>query len=121
MWERGKVIAAVLAAICCSALGDVAISQAMQQVGDTPGGLLAQLAALINVFALVGVLCHLTFLLVYLYALSREDLSFVLPLTALDYVLVSLFAVLWVGAEVDEARWAGTLLVAAGVAMIARS
>lgn len=108
-WNRGKIVLALLFAICCSALGDVAISQAMRALHAGQNWIF---------FALVGVLCHLTFLGIYLSALSREEMSFVLPLTALDYVLVTLFAVTWAGETVGGLRWGGTLLVAAGVGLL---
>lgn len=110
--QRSKVVAALLFAICCSALGDVAISQAMQALHQGHGWLF---------FLLIGLLGHATFLAIYLAALSREDMSFVLPLTALDYVLVTIFAVTWAGEDVGSLRWAGTLLVAAGVGLLVRN
>ena len=109
--ERGKLVAAMLIAICCSSLGDVAISQAMQAIYRGQEWLL---------FLLGGLLCHMAFLGLYLAALSREEMSFVLPLSAMDYVLVTLFAVTWTGENVGGLRWAGTLLVAAGVSVLVR-
>jgi len=105
--RRTRVCLALLVAIGCSSLGDVAISQAMQQIYAT--------GSLLNRFLVMGLLCHFAFLVIYLYALQKEDLSFVLPLTAMDYVLVTLIAALTVGEHVSPRRWAGTLLVALGV------
>lgn len=111
--QRTRVCLALLLAMGCSSLGDVAISQAMQQVYAT--------GKLLNAFLLMGLLCHLSFLVIYLYALKKEDLSFVLPLTAMDYVLVTLIAALAVGEDVSPQRWAGTLLVALGVGITVKS
>lgn len=85
MSARIKVTLAILVAIGCSSVGDVAISQSMQKVHAVPGGLLDQLRAVLNSFMLLGILCHMAFLGLYLYALSKEDLSFVLPLTTRRY------------------------------------
>ena len=112
IWKRGKLVIALLFASCCSAVGDVAISQAMRALhGGQPW----------QFFLLIGLLGHACFLAIYLAALTREDLSFVLPLTALDYVLVTMLAVIWAGEDVGSLRWAGTLLVAAGVGLLVRN
>lgn len=110
-WQRSKLVLAILLAIGCSSLGDVALSQAMRALYGGQSWL---------PFLLIGLLGHASFLAIYLAALSREDLSFVLPLTSLDYVLVTVLAVLWAGEAVGSLRWAGTLLVAAGVALLVR-
>ncbi|MBX3172395.1 MAG: EamA family transporter [Candidatus Eremiobacteraeota bacterium] len=112
IWRRSKVVAALFFAICCSSLGDVAISQAMRALHQGHSWLF---------FLSIGMVGHAIFLAVYLASLSREDMSFVLPLTALDYVLVTIFAVTWAGEEVGSLRWAGTLLVAAGVGLLVRN
>lgn len=110
--ERTRVALAILGAICLSSTGDVAISQAMRNV--PVWGLASPMLGL-------GILCHMGFFGIYLYALRREDLSFVLPLTALDYVLVTLLAAFAVGEAVSPRRWAGTLLVALGVGVTLKS
>lgn len=112
IWKRSKLVAALLFGSCCSALGDVAISQSMRALhgGHTWLPML-----------LLGLLGHASFLAIYLAALSREDMSLVLPLTAVDYVLVTILAVNWAGEDVGSLRWAGTLLVAVGVGLLLRN
>ena len=55
----------------------------------------------------------------YLLALRRSDLSFVLPLTAASYPLSALSARFYLREDVGTTRWIGTLLIAAGVAIVA--
>jgi uncharacterized membrane protein len=50
-----------------------------------------------------------------------RDSSYVLPLTAADYVLVTLLAYFLLGEPVCAFRWTGSVLVAAGLAIVARS
>ena len=50
--------------------------------------------------------------------LSWADLSFVLPVTSLGYVLAALMGKLFLAEEVSWPRWAGTLLIVAGIALV---
>jgi drug/metabolite transporter (DMT)-like permease len=50
--------------------------------------------------------------------LSVENVSFVIPLTALSYVIGALGGAFFLGERVDWQRWIGVLLVCAGVALV---
>jgi bacterial/archaeal transporter family protein len=118
---RVAVLVALAVAIFCSSIGDVAISQAMKVAGATPGDWADQARAALNGYLFAGVGLHITFMLLYMFALSREELSFVLPMTALDYVLVTVFAAVWAGEDISAIRWASSILVSGGVALVAKS
>lgn len=115
--NRAVVLGLLLVAVFCSSLGDVAISQGMKLVGAASD----PWAALLNPYLFGGVGLHMGFMVLYVAALSREELSFVLPVTGLDFVLVGLFAAVWAGEDLGFLRWTGTLLVSAGVGLVARS
>lgn len=110
-------------AVVLGAFGDICLSRGMKTVGgiehQTPWHALA--FASTNPFVIGGVLLLISFLMLYLASLSWEELSFVLPLTAADYVLVTLFAFILLGENVTYLRWMGSVLVAAGVVLVARS
>jgi drug/metabolite transporter (DMT)-like permease len=53
--------------------------------------------------------------------LSWADLSFVVPATALNYVVGAAGSALFLRERVDRTRWAGVLLVCVGVAVICAS
>ncbi|MEZ5404433.1 MAG: EamA family transporter [Bryobacteraceae bacterium] len=57
----------------------------------------------------------------FLQLLAIEDLSFAVPATAASVVLETLAAQVVLGEAVRAQRWAGAILVAAGVAFLARS
>ncbi len=54
-----------------------------------------------------------------LVLLSWEPISFVIPASALSYVVGTLGAKYILGEEISVARWAGVVLVCAGVALVA--
>jgi len=53
--------------------------------------------------------------------LSWADLSFVVPATALNYVVGAAGSALFLREQVDRTRWAGVLLVCIGVAVMCAS
>lgn len=110
-------------AVVLGALGDVSLSKGMKYLGATHFENIYQagLAGITNVYVVGGVMLLISFLLLYLASLSWEELTFVLPLTAADYVLVTLLAYFLLHEDVSPLRWAGSVLVAAGIGLVARS
>lgn len=53
-----------------------------------------------------------------LVVLSRENVSLVVPVTALSYVAGALGGKFFLGEQVTRRRWAGVLLVCIGVAVV---
>jgi drug/metabolite transporter (DMT)-like permease len=53
--------------------------------------------------------------------LSWDDLSFVVPVTALNYVVSAAGSAVFLRERVDRTRWAGVLLVCVGVAVMCAS
>jgi len=69
----------------------------------------------------LGVLCMTLFLLCHMLVLSWADYSFVMPFSALGYVLVPLVGVVWFGEVVHTARWIGIGLIVFGVVLVGRT
>lgn len=120
--NRTKVLVAMFFATIFIAFGDISLSKGMKIVGGMSLHSLPQLvAAIANVYVIAGVLLQMAFLGLYLAALSWEDLSFVLPLTAFNYVVVTLLAFAVLHEDVSPQRWLGSLLVATGIAFVTRT
>lgn len=118
-----KVMIVMFIAVVFGALGDVSLSKGMKAVNamDTGGVLGTFIATMTNPYVILGIGLLITFLLLYLASLSWEELSYVLPLTAADYVLVTLFAYFLLKEDVSPMRWAGSVLVAIGIGLVART
>ncbi|WP_052128214.1 EamA family transporter [Neosynechococcus sphagnicola] len=107
-------------------LGYAGLSYGLHQVGAmSPSNPLAifffGLQVFSNLWVLLGVLSMIASLLLYLVAISRLDLSYVLPILASNYVLTTLVGWLILGEKVSAPRWIGTLLITAGVLMVGLS
>jgi drug/metabolite transporter (DMT)-like permease len=118
--DRGRILLIMLVAVVALALGETALAKGMKQAGRAEAGWLALAAAVVrNGWILTGAALLVVHLGLYLLALRRADLSFALPLTAASYPLSALLARFYLREELGTARWLGTLLITAGVAIVA--
>ncbi len=102
------------------AVGDVLLSRGMKDLGAISLHHWSHvITALFNPWVAAGTLLLVGFLAGYTSALSWADLTYVLPATALGYVLVALLSVWFLGEHVTATRWVGILLVTAGVGFVA--
>ena len=117
---RGRVLVIMLVAVIALAVGETLLSRGMKQVGRAGGGWLDQAMAVArNAWVGVGLVLLLVHVGLYMLALQSADLSFVLPLTAASYPMAALPAKFYLREDVGTARWAGTLLITVGVAIVA--
>jgi uncharacterized membrane protein len=72
-------------------------------------------------FLIAGVAVLIFWTLSRMTLLSRADLSYVLPVTAIGYVLNVLAGRIVLAEQVSTARWAGTMLIVAGSALVSRT
>ena len=121
-----KTFLVVLVAVVLGGTGHVLLAKGMRPIGDLTeapagrlGGMIAR--AVTNPWVLLGVALQASFFFLYLALLSRADVSQVLPMTALDYIVVALLAQWLLGEGVAMVRWAGIVFIVLGVALVART
>ena len=117
---RTWVLLAVI--VVANAVGNILLGYGMRQVGDitsySPVDLVASgLQAMANPWVLGGVALLLVFFVAHAIVLNWADLSYVLLVTAIGYVLVALLSRLALGEQVSTLRWIGTVAITAGVAL----
>jgi drug/metabolite transporter (DMT)-like permease len=103
--------------------GELCVARAMKAVGEVkdfrPAALLALIPRILRVpWMWAGVALMATAFFSLLAMLSRENVSLVVPVTALSYGAGALGGRLFLGEQVTPRRWAGVLLVCAGVALV---
>ncbi len=121
-----KTLLSLTIAIIAVSIGDVLLSRGMKQIGAISSyepRLLLKVGAQIftHPTILVGILCLAVFFFIWLAVLSWSDLSFVLPLTALSYVVTAVLALFFLGETITPLRWAGTILICLGVVLVTKS
>lgn len=121
-----KTFCIVLIAAAIGGTGHVMLSKGMRTIGDlteaAPGmfGPMVWRAAT-NHWVILGVVLQATFFSIYLTLLSRANITLVLPMTAMDYVVVALLAQVVLGETVTMARWVGIGFVTTGVLLVSRT
>jgi drug/metabolite transporter (DMT)-like permease len=75
--------------------------------------------ALANPFVVIGILLLLGFMWSYMTALSFADLTYVLPATAISYVVMIVLSILWLHEHVSAQRWVGVAFIVIGVGVVA--
>jgi len=135
--SRWATVIIMVIAVTAVTIGDLFMSQAMRELGPLElvtlgpwwAGELKVSSLLLEIYELgwliftqgkvwVAIIFMLTFLVLWMVALSWSDLTFVMPLTALTYVFNAILVGPFLGEEVTPLRWFGTLLIAAGVALV---
>jgi uncharacterized membrane protein len=74
-----------------------------------------------NPWVLLGVALQAAFFFMYMALLSREDVSKILPLTTISYVVVGLLAQFMLAEAVTPLRWTGIGLIVLGVLLVGRT
>lgn len=113
----------LLIAICAQTLGDVFLTRGMKSIGeiDTLNAIeLMQIGVKVftTPYIWLGIVILGIFFGLYLIALSWADLSYVLPVTAFGYVLNAIMSWQLLGERISTARWLGTIIICAGVALV---
>jgi drug/metabolite transporter (DMT)-like permease len=104
----------------------VFLKKGVSQVGEVKKVDAAELvrvvkAGITNPSVLLGVLFETLFFGCLLVLLSRSDVSFLWPLTALGFVMTTLAALIFLREEVSSIRWAGVVFIMIGTALISYS
>jgi drug/metabolite transporter (DMT)-like permease len=113
-----KTFSVLLLFIALKQVGNLALAWGMKHLAESSSDApLAFLRSVLNPYVLLGIGALIVALLVRIVLLSLSDLSFVLPVTAVGYVLSALLGKIVLHEEVTSTRWLGTLLIFAGAAL----
>lgn len=110
----------LLGVVIFGASGDALLSRGMRQLGEISLDHWQRVIfAVLHPWVALGVLLLIAFFASYMTALSWADLTYVLPATSIGYVLLAFIAKFVLHEHVSTTRWAGIVLIAAGVGFVA--
>jgi drug/metabolite transporter (DMT)-like permease len=92
--------------------------QALGGIGNTPAALIG---ALFHPWVAAGVALLIVWTFAHMALLSWADLSYVMPVTAIGYVVTAFAGKFFLGEVVSPTRWAGIVLITAGVTLVGRT
>ena len=103
--------------------GELCVTRAMKEIGEVhdfrPAALVRFLfRALRGGWMWIGIAMMTVAFFALLAALSFENVSFVVPVTALSYAAGAVGAVLFLRERISPQRWIGVLIVCAGVTIV---
>ena len=99
------------------AAGNLSLAWGMKH-SSSSGDRLHYLRAMLDPAVALGVALLILSVLTRMALLSLADLSFVLPVTAIGYVLAAFLGKTFLHETVSGQRWAGTVLIVIGAAMV---
>ena len=105
--------------IVTNVVGNVLMSWGMKhqnaQLGLSP---ITYIRLIFSPWVLLGTMLLIVWLVSRMTLLGWADLSYVLPVTAIGYVLIALVGRYFLGEEISYRGWAGTLLIVAGTTLV---
>ncbi len=117
--------ALILIGVLLNAGAQLLLKAGVTPLGELSVGLHNLLPTTIKVLTqwpiLAGMVCYVVSLGVWIVGLSRVEVSIAYPMLSMGYVVNALLAWWLFGEALGPMRWAGLLLILAGVVVIARS
>src|SRR3989449_1803169 len=107
-----KLLFILLIGLIFEAAGVVLLKKGITQVSEVKNIAPAQVIRIIkagvtNPTVLLGVFFEALFFACLLVLMSKSDITFLWPLTALSFVMTTLAALIFLGEKVSPVRWAG--------------
>src|SRR3984885_8792828 len=118
---RAKTRLFAVLTILSNVAGNSALTKGMQELGPIGNSPAALIGALFHPWVALGVALLIVWTLTHMALLSWADLSYVMPVTAISYVVTAFAARLLLNESVSLARWVGIVLVTTGVMLVGRT
>lgn len=74
-----------------------------------------------NITVLSGMAMYFLSAAIWLYLLTKLEISVVQPILALTYVVTPILAIVFIGENVPAVRWLGIVVIITGVFIVART
>jgi len=122
---RIKTLVMVFALVICANIGDLTLKRGMTEIGAvdlSAAGLAHSLwLSITNAKIWIGIVFLLGFMASYMTVLSWADYSYVMPVGAFGYAMLTLLAVVFLHEHVSPRRWVGVMVVCIGVLLVGRT
>ena len=95
---------------------------ALNNAGEVYGSsLISAISVLLNPYVAAGMVLYVSSAAIWLWVLSKVDISLAYPFVSLSFVLTLIFGVTVFNEPVNSSKLAGTALIVIGCALVARS
>jgi uncharacterized membrane protein len=118
--HKTRVFAALV--IFTNVVGNLLLTMGLRQVGSLVGSPpMAYIQALFHPLVAAGVSLLVVWMIAQMTLLSWADLSYVLPVTSIGYVLAAVAGRVFLHEQVTLNRWGGVGLIVLGVVLVSRT
>ena len=117
-----KTVILTLVVVFSNVIGNFSLSRGMR--GTDPrvfDSTLGYIEVLFNPWVAAGVCLLLLWMFSQMALLSFADLSYVLPVTSIGYVLSAVAGRVFLHEQISPGRWTGVFLIMAGVVLVGRT
>jgi uncharacterized membrane protein len=104
--------------IALKAAGNLSLAWGMKHLPAAGANPLSYIRAMFDPYVALGVIALIVALLTRMVLLSLADLSFVLPVTAVGYVIAAFLGKVVLHELVTGQRWLGTILIFLGAVLV---
>lgn len=112
---RIKTLICATVVVLSNVFGNLFLKKGMPAELPTPW---SYITVLFHPWVARGVILLILWLMSRMTLLSWADLSYVLPVTCIGYVLVAVVGHILLDEQIPAKRWAGIVLIVAGVALV---
>ena len=116
--SKFRVFVLAFAVVSLNAAGNLSLAWGMKHTEGVSLNPLGYLRAMLNPYVTLGTILLILWLLTRMALLSWADLSFVLPITGVGYILAAALGYFFLNEGITGMHWTGTLLIFAGTAMV---
>jgi len=121
-----KLLLILLIGLVFESAGVVLLKKGISNIGEVKTVNAAEMVRILKAGAtspqiLLGVFFEALFFVCLLILMSKSDISFLWPLTALSFVFATLAAMVFLHEQVSPTRWVGVVLIMVGAAFISYS
>ena len=121
-----KLLLILIIGLVFESVGVVLLKKGMNSIGEIRQVSAAEVVRVIKAGASnsqiwLGMLFEALFFFCLLLLMSKSDISFLWPLTALSFVFATLAATIFLHEQVSNLRWVGVLFIMVGAALISYS
>jgi uncharacterized membrane protein len=121
-----KLLLILLVGLAFESTGVILLKKGITHIGEMNGITATEIfrvvkAGLVSPQILLGTFFEFLFFLCLIILMSKSDISFLWPLTALSFVFATIAAMIFLGETVSLTRWIGVILIVIGAAFISYS
>jgi drug/metabolite transporter (DMT)-like permease len=121
-----RLLMILLFGLACESAGVILLKKGMTHIGEIDSYNVAEMLRVFKAGAtspqiLLGVFFEAVFFGCLVLLMSKSDISFLWPLTALSFVFATFAAMIFLGESVSWIRWVGVALIMLGAAFISYS